>query len=361
MKFFANKFIPKLITLAISASLIYILTQQISLASILKYLNNVSSSGIIIFSILSFTGLLLRTYRYRLFLRPTIDMPNLLFLNLTLALAIRNSVMEFLPFRMGEASIVGYLSLIKIKVIESTRALLACIFLDILSLLLFMGLALLGIAFIPDLSGKPTDYLNLLLFGILAVTIFSFLAYYLVYNIRQIGEVLSNHFSFYIEKLEHFVPNSLKHLRPFRGTKTILVLLRKTDRGEWIKGLIISLALRTLKYLSLSILFIDTIGSHSQFTEAKLYHTLLLPLCFITSEAVASLPASGFLGFGGYELSFDFSYSLFFNKIPNLTSIIFSIHLITQIVNIGTLVLIFLTVTCMKLRGKLSLSKSLTP
>jgi len=236
------------------------------------------------------------------------------------------------------------MSFIKIKLTESTRALLACLFLDVVSLLIFMLSALIGFIFSPGLKQDPVGYLAVLLVSSLTILSFSLLAYLIVYNIKKVGDILGATFSGLLDQLQNLVPKSLKRFRPFRGTKTTLLLLKKTDRKDWIKGLILSLTLRVFKYFSLSILFIDALGIHSRFSEAIIYHVLLLPLCFIVSEAVASLPASGLFGFGGYELSFDYSYSLLFNNIENLTSVVFSIHLVSQLVNLLTFLVVSLIV-----------------
>jgi uncharacterized membrane protein YbhN (UPF0104 family) len=357
MKSSLKNHLLKLFALLISSSLVLILISQVSLSTISSYLSNLSMPALIIFTCISFSGLILRTYRFKMFLRQDNDKEAISFLNLVIALSVRNAIMEVLPFRLGEASTIGYLSIYKIKVIESTRALLACIFLDIISLAIFLALALLGLAFLQDTQGNSKSFLSIVTLCLSGILTISFFSYLVVHNIKKIGDILGNTFSSHINKFSHLIPNSLKHFRPFRGTKTILVLLKKTGKKEWMKGLALSLIIRMLKYFSLSILFIDTIGNHSRFWDAKLYHTLLLPMCFIVSEAVASLPASGFLGFGAYELSFEFCYSLLFHKIPNLTSIIFSVHLITQIVNIVALLVVLLIAGSLKFQTKLLQTK----
>ena len=331
------------LSLVISSLLIWVLATQISLHLILIYIQNISWLGLSCFTFLSVLGLLLRSYRYKMFLRtPSYsNKPQKnISLHIVLALALRNFVMEFFPFRIGETSILAYLSFIKIKLTESTRALLACLFLDILSLLIFMLLALMGFLFAPGLRQNPNSYLSILIISSAMILALSVFAYLVVYNIKKVGDVLGSKFNIYINKLQDIMPTALKRFRPIRGTKTTLLLLKKTDRSDWIRGLLVSITLRVFKYLSLSILFIDAIGIQSRFSEAIIYHTLLLPICFIISEAVASLPASGLFGFGGYELSFDYSYSLLFDNIQNLTSVVFSVHLVSQIVNLITLVTI---------------------
>jgi len=331
------KYTKGLLSILISCYLIALLATHLSLKLILIYIQNLSVLGLASFTILSISGLLLRSYRYKMFLRTPSYSNRRISLHIIQALALRNFVMEFFPFRLGETSILAYLSFIKIKLTESTRALLACLFLDVVSLLIFMLLALIGFLFAPGLRQNPSAYLAVLIASSVMILVMSILAYLIVYNIRKVGDLLGAKFSRYLNILQDLVPKSLRRFRPFRGTKTTLMLLRKTDKREWVKGLIISMTLRVFKYLSLSILFIDAIGIQSRFFEAMLYHTLLLPLCFIVSEAVASLPASGLFGFGGYELSFDYSYSLLFDNIKNLTSVVFSVHLVSQLVNLITL------------------------
>lgn len=334
------KYTKGAISIFISCILIGVLASQVSFNLILGYLQNLSELGLGCFTILSVLGLLLRSYRYKMFLRTPSYSNRRIGIHIIQALAIRNFVMEFFPFRLGETSILAYLSFIKIKLTESTRALLACLFLDVVSLLIFMLLALIGFLFAPGLRQNPNGYLAVLIISSVSILILSLFAYFIVYNIRQVGDVLGAKFSGYINGMQKLIPKSLKRFRPFRGTKTTLMLLRKTDSKIWMRGLLVSLTLRVFKYLSLSILFIDAIGIQSRFMEAPIYHTLLLPLCFIVSEAVASLPASGLFGFGGYELSFDYSYSILFDNIPNLTSIVFSIHLVSQLVNLLTLIVV---------------------
>ncbi len=347
------KYIKALLSLVLSCVLIGILAREVSPSLILTYMSNLSALGLASFTILSVLGLLLRAYRFKLFLRSPSYGNQKIGLHIIQALAIRNFIMEFFPFRIGETSILAYLSFIKIKLTESTRALLACMFLDIISLLIFIAFALLGFFFAPSLPQSSNNYLAVLLVISLLFLTISLLAYWAVYNIRQVGEFLSNKFGSYFNELQRLVPKSLKRFRPFRGAKTTLMLLRKTSKAIWIRGLIVSLTLRIFKYLSLSILFIDAIGHDSRFYEAIIYHTLLLPICFITSEAVASLPASGLFGFGGYELSFDYSYSLLFSRIENLTSIVFGIHLVSQVVNLLTLGTVFLLSSVPAIRRKI--------
>lgn len=336
------KFTKGLVSILLSCLLITLLSSQLSTDLILTHIQNLSWPALISFTILSVFGLLLRSYRFKMFLRTSSHSKKRINLHIIQALAIRNLVMEFFPFRLGETTILAYLSFIKIKLTESTRALLACLFLDVVSLLIFMLLALLGFLFTPGLRENPSGYLAVLIISSAMILTLSILAYLIVYNIRKVGDILGSKFNRYLIVVQNLIPNSLKRFRPIRGTKTTLMLLKKTDRSDWIKGLMVSLTLRVFKYFSLCILFIDAIGAQSRFFEAMLYHTLLLPLCFIISEAVASLPASGLFGFGGYELSFDYSYSLLFDKIENLTSIVFSVHLVSQLINLLTLLIVSL-------------------
>ena len=339
----AYKISKGLLSIVISSLLIWVLTTQTSMHLVFGYIQNISLLGLSCFTLLSVLGLLLRSYRFKMFLRtPSYSNKSgkSVSLHIVLALALRNFIMEFFPFRIGETGILAYLSFIKIKLTESTRALLACLFLDIISLLIFMLLALIGFLFAPGLRQNTNSYLSILIVSSATILALSVFAYLVVYNIKQVGDVLGSKFNIYINKLQDIMPSSLKRFRPIRGTKTTLMLLKKSDRNDWMRGLVVSITLRVFKYLSLSILFIDAIGIQSRFSEAIIYHTLLLPICFIISEAVASLPASGLFGFGGYELSFDYSYSLLFNNIQNLTSVVFSVHLVSQIVNLITLIVV---------------------
>ena len=59
---------------------------------------------------------------------------------------------------------------------------------------------------------------------------------------------------------------------------------------------------------------------------------LLVTVAFISAEAASSLPASGVMGFGIYESAWSTVLGLTGGRIPSPTTVIFSVHLITQLV-----------------------------
>ena len=66
--------------------------------------------------------------------------------------------------------------------------------------------------------------------------------------------------------------------------------------------------------------------------DSRDINPLLSTFAFVIAEGVASLPISGFFGFGAYEGAWGMIFSLAHIKIPSVTSVIFAVHLITQMV-----------------------------
>lgn len=57
-----------------------------------------------------------------------------------------------------------------------------------------------------------------------------------------------------------------------------------------------------------------------------------MTVAFITAEAASSLPVSGVMGFGAYEGAWAAVLGITGGRIPSTATVIFSVHLITQLV-----------------------------
>jgi len=275
-----------------------------------------------IYVLLSLFGLFLRAYRYRLvfssFLPSTPSLGKML-----ITTGVRNGFVDFLPARLGELSFFYILKKYNISTSAITTVFGLCTAIDIVVLLFIVFVAcffsfdenLLSIKFAP-------------IFLLLSVFIFL---------------VLKNldHFLNFFKKWE----KENKIVKFFNSIADHLLTIKNSNKYAQI--LFVTLLLRLAKYGSLYILLISVVEQFGfNFDELN---PLITSISFICAEASASLPISGIMGFGAYEGIWEIVFKQSSVKIPSLSSVIFLVHIISQVVGY------FIAIICL-----LSFSISLT-
>jgi len=327
----AKKSTHSILHLVISALLtvllIFIVFSESSLSELHRIARDLSTPFLIAFITCSITALFLRALRYRLMLAAMRieSLPS--FWRILLITGVRNAFVDFLPARLGELSYIYFLNCFGVRVASGISSFGLCIVLDLLSLILVAALfALCSIAF--EFGSGPTLHFNstnLFVAFLVLSAIFGFGLYVLVH--------LHGIFSYMSEIVGKM--SFLKRAEPIlRMISLDLDRVKNYRVLAWL--LLVTIALRVAKYSGLYFLALSILGAWNISWQA------LSPLgsfaVFVVSEASASLPISGLMGFGVYEgvWSTLFSYACgnICDGLP-ATTIAFSVHLITQIIGYG--------------------------
>lgn len=322
-----KKNIIRILTTTLSVFVIFILYKFLSLENSIKIFKSINITVIIGFSLLSLISLLLRTYRLKILIRSAKDSIDPTILDLLFATALRNFLMDFIPFRLAEGGIVAFLKTRGVKVTQSASAVAFGIILDFIVLATLLLPVL--IYFYKTFSAHFPQIDLVLIFLIL----FTAIGFFILYNFSKSESQAS------AENQDTGVSSKFS-LKALKIKRDFIEELKEVTSSQIYKGIFITLLLRVTKYLSLTILFIDLIPEIINL-ETTVSYLLISPICFVIAEGFSSLPGSGVLGFGGYELSFTYCFSIFFGSVMDVTSTIFVVHIVNQLVSltIGLLIL----------------------
>ena len=276
-----------------TALLIRDLSRETSVEGIINIITNTDAKSVYIFCLLSLCALLLRSYRYFYALGLCCD-KKLDYTRILAISSVRNLTIDLLPSRTGELSYFFLLNLYGVSLASSSAVFIICFILDFL-VLVFLGLFLLS-----------SSQNELLIFYMLLSILFSA--------------------SFLLIKL----PNTLSFLeskfKKLSFIKTILdsgTLLKLQTLDSMMKLSLLTLTLRLAKYSSLYFLLQGVLlGSNFDLTK---FQPLDCTIAFILAEASTSLPT--IMGFGAYEKTWTAIM-----QIGGVTSVIFSVHIISQLV-----------------------------
>lgn len=267
-----------------------------------------------LFFILSLSMQLVRTVRYRLVLQSVGQAPG--FGRLFLAVLVRGLCVDLLPARTGE---LVYLYLLRVKLgveLGAATASFALAFLfDLMALAPLLVIALLivgmGRTFSPILLGGAG--VALLLLAMLAL--------------RLLPATLRMGF-----RACAFLPDRVAALR--RWTRRFLAATHRQLRRARSHGIDaplfgLSLGVRLLKYAGLYVLLLAMLHPQGYTLHSLPFPKVFLGLC--AAEMAASLPISGFAGFGAYEGAWAGVFILlgFPTSMAKATSL--SHHLFTQL------------------------------
>lgn len=319
------------ISCVLSAALGVALFSETSPGELREVFGQLDVSYLVAFLILSLTGLVLRAIRYAMLLEMFLKdagESSLSFFRVLLVTGVRNAFVDLLPARLGELSYIYLLNRLGVRLASAISTFGICIVLDFIAL----GIIIAGASLWFELPGMqssllpviPVDAGRLPYFILFAVGAFA-VGYYMLLRLGSI--------------LKKLLP---MRNRMFAGIVADLETLGRT-RGVW-KLLVVTIFLRAAKYgglyfLALSVLAQWNVGS-------ALLNPLLVFAVFIVSEASASLPVSGLMGFGLYEgvwsTLFRTSCGTACSNIPTVT-VAFVVHLASQVAGYG-IALLFLAV-----------------
>lgn len=302
-----------LISLALTALLLYSIFSEISFGEFLEIIKKSNFSLILIYFIISFASQIVRAIRYRLIL-ASVGQENLpsrmRFFIVTL---IRGAFVDFLPARLGELSFLYVLNRYGISLVRGATTFAVCMVLDIAVLLaIFLLFALGSFAFNDQLVA------NISPIALIIVLLILLLISAVIYKLEQV-----------LAFSEKFIPVKFAKLHQLFSQLIHDTKLLKEEKA-FFSLLFLTFLLRLGKYSALYFLLCAVISQWGVLMRE--ISPVLSFVSFIAAEASASLPISGLMGFGAYEAVWSFIFSLSNVSVPSIPVMIFAIHVITQVV-----------------------------
>ena len=262
-------------------------------------------------------GILFRAERYR-YVINSISGESISRAKFIILTSVRNALVDFFPARLGEASYLYMLNRLGVSVLKGVSSFGLCLALDLIVLL-----ALLSLLFVGTYSLREFD-------SLIIIVLLSGVSFVFVYNLEKVIDVvifilnwIDKNFCF-LKRARDFIQDSILKIRSD-------IVQVKVD-GLFVKLIFLTAGLRFAKYTSLYILLCAVVYQWGLGVEdLKPFEAVI---AFISAEASASLPISGFMGFGAYEGAAAAGISLSCgeacSEVPTL-AVVFSVHLITQI------------------------------
>ena len=301
-----------LLSSALSGLLLYLIFREQSLDEFTSVFIQISWSCLLLYAFLALLALLLRALRYGVLLKSTRADSGLSLGKLLMVTAVRNAFVDFLPARLGEG--MFFYLLHQFGVIWP-RMLTSFVLATVLDVLVLLGLLLLvGLLSSGDFVAAMGSPLLLFVSGLLLLV-----GCFVVLRLAALGRFgvgLVDRFcrgrENWLSSLKTFLEDVVNELELFKGP-------------EYLKLVLLTIGLRCAKYISLYVLLIGVLPQVSGLNFG------LSTLAFVSAEAAASLPASGILGFGAYEVVWATVFSAAGFDLSSPVSIIFQIHILTQV------------------------------
>ncbi|NMC62828.1 MAG: hypothetical protein GYA55_06625, partial [SAR324 cluster bacterium] len=307
--------------------LLFLVFTESSLSDLRDIFNNLNKSFLTAFVVCSLTALVLRAWRYKAMLEAmgVGDMPSLW--KMLLVTGIRNAFVDFLPARLGELSYIYFLNRLGVRVSSGVSSFGLCIALDLLSLILVAAIfALFSIVFGTEIGLMVDLKVTQVILAFLLLSIMFILGAFLLVRLYLMFDYMSKIFEKFprLNRAGAMLSTISTDLNQASGYRDLFYLL------------VLTVLLRVAKYAGLYFVALAVLGAWGIGAEAL--NPLASFAVFVLSEASASLPISGLMGFGIYEgvWSTLFSYACggICEGLP-ATTIAFSVHLITQIIGYG--------------------------
>lgn len=280
----------------------------------------IDSDYLCLFLSLSVTALFLRAARYH-FLLKQVSEEGISFPGALILTSVRNALVDTLPARMGELSYFYISRRMGLSIPDSAAVFAICFALDIVVLLVLVAFILLLGAF----GASPFIGAAVLVFTLFAglcvwysESILKFvLGFVKKSSLREEGKTKTK-LGKILSSAEEFLDKLTESFGRIGNSRCFIVAISYT------------FLLRILKYGSLYCLLLAVTISIGLGPEE--IGPLASSLGFISAEAAASLPISGFMGFGAYEGTFSIINKAVGGLIPDNVSTIFIVHLVTQVV-----------------------------
>lgn len=276
------------------------------------------SNSLLLYVLLAILSLIARAERFLIINNKDLDIHLTHIRLLVLAgTSIRNLSMSVIPFRLGELSIP---LLLRLKnptehISKNIHPIWISIIYDLAALLIFS--VFFGVAILCSeinefsISGITIGYYTIVsaLFAMIGTAL-------LLLSLPMIPKKVSEKHQYHALKIK--LP--LIKLSIYE----ILQDIPQINFLRSIRILVLSLLLRTSKYISLAFLFYSLNNSViPNFTT-----TLFVVASFVSAELFSSLPGSGVMGFGGYELIFSICMGFFKPELKDAINIVTVIHIL---------------------------------
>lgn len=255
--------------------------------------------------------MIVRARRYRLMARVLLGEERIGAWTMLCLSGIRNIPVDLLPARLGEVVFVELLRRNRIPLPTAVTTFGVCVVIDI-AVVLLMG-SLLFIVF-PAFAVSP---LAMTVFIVIAIGFFAFILVLdsAVGFVHRTARSMGLH-----ERVVGFLLEVSREVPALRRSRSFIELL------------LLTVILRLLKYGSLYVLLVGTVEHWG--VPVSSFHPSIGIGAFLVAELSASLPASGFLGFGLYEGTWATVFSLSGASLSTsaLIGIPLTVHILTQFV-----------------------------
>lgn len=323
MRHQVKKTVLFLLSSVITGWLVYSLLSRTQWTDWEKVFIRLNYLGLAAYLALYTLNLFLRTWRYHILLKATHTPDRPTFGSLTLVTMVRNMLVDFLPARLGSLSYIVILNqVMKVDLAPCLTSFTYSFIFDLLGLAPLLGIFLF--ISLPEFSGAG------LALGAAALLLTGSSLVFLLFIEPALSLVQR-----VLLRLETGRPApawSLKIRAYLRHLQESLVDLG-TGRVFWLL-LTVSVSIRLIKYLMLSLLLLSIIAAITGAPVNLPWYLIFLGL--IASESAAALPIGGLAGFGLYEGVLGLILTTQGINSSQALLISFFQHLLTQIVDYGT-------------------------
>lgn len=312
-----------LLSAVITAGLVYSLLSQTQWTDWEKVFIRLNYLGLAAYLALYTFNLFLRTWRYHILLKATRTADRPTFGSLTLVTMVRNMLVDFLPARLGSLSYIVILNqVMKVDLAPCLTSFTYSFIFDLLGLAPLLGIFLF--ISLPEFSGAG------LALGAAALLLTGSSLLFLLFIEPVLALVQKN-----LKRLEtgRTAPAWSLKIRAYLQHLTESLVDLGTGRVFWLV-LAVSVSIRLIKYLMLSLLLLSVIAAVTGAPANLPWYLIFLGL--IASEAAAALPIGGLAGFGLYEGVLGLILTTQGIDSAQALLISFFQHLLTQIVDYGS-------------------------
>lgn len=302
-----------LFSVGVTAAVFGYLLTRVSWEQVVQVILDLDFAWLLLFLLFSFFMSLFRTWRYQLLLNVSgyraANVP------LFLITLVRNLFSDLLPARLGT---LIYIYLVKSRLAIPLAPVVASYAHAFVFDIVALGVLVVPALAIAGLKAQSTAVVALVGVGLSAIGVAVIWLLPTLFSAAALGlqRVPLGMERYRLQGIE-FLEESAKQLAHAR------------QKGVYLRVLLLSLAVRACKYISLYMLFLGLVlpmgYAISSFPPAK----VLIGLC--SAELAASLPISGIAGFGAYEGAWALVFQLL--GYPEEMSVVTSIshHLVTQV------------------------------
>lgn len=325
----SKKTLSIFISLLFTCALFYLIFSELSLPEFAEIISKVNPQYLLFYGVLSISALLLRALRYHYLIRTmegTENCPS--YPKFLVVTGIRNAFVDSLPARLGEVSFFYVINRLGVPLTAALSAFGICFAFDIVILFMIIALFFMGGAVFMFSAGPAESGLAQYVSGdksyiiILLALVLLTIGVFAIKNIHRLIYIC-------VGIAEKSFRKSWA-VKVYEKLKVIAGELQKVSQGkQFYIVAFLTLGLRLAKYVSLYVLLIAVTAQFGVSFENL--NPLFTTSAFILGEASASLPISGIMGFGAYELTTASLLKFSEVAVPSWTGAIFANHLITQV------------------------------